>query len=166
MQQILSQRMTLPEAIEAATRIIGSYPYSANVPDSYLGALAANLACLPRQVALKCADPRKGIARSSKFMPSIADLVAWGERECEPLYRAAQSELRTSGQLRGRAAYATEQGADRLGRLDIAGLMAKFGDWHDGWREPGTRAREERERAEAMLVGSIGRAAFDALPDR
>ena len=50
-QRVLSERMILSEAIDAAVAIIGGYPNGgANAGDSYIGALASTLMGHPRQV--------------------------------------------------------------------------------------------------------------------
>ena len=81
--------------------LIRGYPNGgANAGDGYIGALAAVLGQYPRQVALKCADPLRGVSRETKFLPTVADLVAWCEKETEPLRRDVDRENRIAEQFR------------------------------------------------------------------
>ena len=102
--------MILSEAIEAATAIIERYPNGgANAGDSYIGALAAMLASYPRQVAMRCADPVRGIVRTCKFLPTVADVVAFCEREVTPLYDEAKRERLIAAQLAERERSETDR---------------------------------------------------------
>src|SRR5580704_1453201 len=83
-QRLLDERMSLSEAIDAAGLIIGAFPNGgANAGDSYIGALAATLGSYPRSVAKRCADHVHGVSRDCKFLPTVADIVAWCERHTE-----------------------------------------------------------------------------------
>lgn len=94
-RRVLDERMTLSEAIEAATTIIGRYPNGGrDAGDSYIGGLAAMLGSYPRQVALRCADPVNGIVRACKFLPTPADIVSWCDRKAEPLFAQVDRESR------------------------------------------------------------------------
>lgn len=158
--------MMLSEAIEAATTILDCYPNGgAQAGDSYIGALAATLAEYPKSVAQRCADRKTGIARECKFLPTVADIVAWCERETEPLRRQHSADLRLKQQFRIRDEFENEQGAGRQRRLTIDELKEKYGDWRDDWRSPGTKARELCEQARQRLVSEIGEDAFNALPE-
>jgi hypothetical protein len=96
--------MSLSEAIEAATAIIACYPNGgANAGDGYIGALTATLASYPKQTALHCADPRRGIVRQCKFLPTVADMVAWLDDMSKSLYRQYDREQRVEQQMVDRA---------------------------------------------------------------
>lgn len=133
---MLAERMILSEAIEAATAIISGYPNGgANAGDSYIGALASTLMGYPRQVAMRCADyPRRmgerlrGVASACKFLPTPADVIAWCEREVEPLYERSAREERVTQQLADRQEYERRE-QDRSQRLSVDELKAKYGDW-------------------------------------
>lgn len=95
--------MSLSDAIEAATRIVDCYPNGGiNAGKSYIGALAATLVSYPRQVALGCADRVRGVTRGCRFLPTVSDIVAWCERNVEPLYRQAEREQRIAAQIANR----------------------------------------------------------------
>lgn len=122
--------MTVSEAIEAATRIVDAYPNGGrSAGEGYLGALAAMLGSYPRSVALACSDRVRGVVRACKFLPTPADIVAWCEKETEPLRSRRERELRVSRQLADRADYERMQIEDRPRRLTVAELKAKYGDW-------------------------------------
>lgn len=97
--------MTPSEGIEAATRVLGCYPkrLTDGTGDGYLGALAAVLCSYPKQVAQRCSDPILGITRECKFLPTVADIVAWCERNTAPLWNSADREARIERQLADRA---------------------------------------------------------------
>lgn len=96
-------RMTLSEAIEAVGLMIDCYPQGrAQLTDSYIGNIAALLCEYPRGVAMECIDPRRGVMRETKFLPTVADIVQW----CEP--RATREHTFVD-----RSAQAEQQIADR-----------------------------------------------------
>ena len=82
-------------AAERARLMLGCYPNGrANDPDTYVAAVAAILSEYPQAVVQRVTDPRTGIARKVKFLPSIAELSEACERALlevwGPLYRAAR----------------------------------------------------------------------------
>jgi hypothetical protein len=63
--------------------------------DGYLKSLAATLAQYPQELALECADPRTGIARTFKFKaPNIADVIEWCDRRLDLYTKAAKWQPR------------------------------------------------------------------------
>ena len=82
----LADRMLLSEAIERVGKLLDCWPTGRKgVADGYIGSLAAILTEYPRIVAINCCDVHKGVARETKFLPTIADLVGFCERETEEL---------------------------------------------------------------------------------
>lgn len=125
--EVLAQRMTLSEAIEAATQIIDAFPNGGrDAGKGYIGALAATLASYPRQVAMACAD-QKGIVREVRFLPTVADLVAWCERGTEPLRRQADNIARAKSQLRERTRFEAEQASKTI-RPTMRQMQEKYGE--------------------------------------
>ena len=114
----------LSEAIEIVGKIVSSYNGGKNADAGYIGALAHMLASYPKTVAVRCADPVNGIVRTCKFLPQPADIVAWCERETEPLRRDNEYGFRVEKQLAERA----ELEASRAHRPTYAELKAKYGD--------------------------------------
>lgn len=92
----------LSEALTAAGGLLDASPYRSQAGDSYIGVLAKLLMEYPRSVALKCADPLRGVSRETKFLPTVADIVAWCENETEPLRGHVEYERRVEAQLRAR----------------------------------------------------------------
>lgn len=119
----MDDRLTLSEALELVGRLIGCYPNAGKVEKSYLGALADLLAKYPRNVATRCCDPARGVARETRFLPTVADVVGWCERETEPLRRDVDYERRVDRQFRERDAWRAETVGD--------GLKAKGRAWLD-----------------------------------
>jgi hypothetical protein len=156
--------MTLSEAIDAATTLIGHYPHSQNVGDSYIGALAATFGAYPKSIVAQCVAPARGVAAECKFLPTLADVVAWCEKRTDGLRIQVERDVRIERQLADREQFIREQ-SDRAHKLDYTELKAKFGDWHDGWRPLGERAQIAAQQARDALSAEIGAAAFDALPD-
>lgn len=161
-QRALSERMTLSEAIEAATRIVDAYPNGGrDAGKGYLGALASMLASYPKSVAVRCADRVNGIVRACKFLPTPADVVAWCEHETQPLRRDGDYELRVERQLKQRAEFE----APRTERLSYAELKAKYGDGEGGWGIDRDKPQPKWLTAE-QLAAMIGQDEFDKIPNQ
>lgn len=155
--------MLLSEAIEAVGKIVRSYNGGKNADAGYIGALAHMLASFPRSVAMRCVDPVKGIVRTCKFLPQPADVVAWCERDGEPLHRDRDRELRVQHQLKERA----ESEAPRTDRLTYDELKAKYGDGEGGWGIDKAHASSGHEwLTGADLAAIVGQEAFDKIPNR
>lgn len=93
------QEKAAPEyAAERARMLFGCYPRGmANDPDTYVAAVAAVLCEYPTEVVHHLTDPRTGVARKVKFLPTLAEiteaaksslLLVWG-----PKYRAAKDHV-------------------------------------------------------------------------
>lgn len=81
----------MSEAVDLVGTMLATYPRS-DVSDSYIGAMAAVLCDYPRQIAMSCCNPLKGVVRECKFVPTIADVVAW----CEPKKQELHSDYSQS----------------------------------------------------------------------
>lgn len=56
--------------------LLNCYPnQKANDPEIYVGALASILTEFPYEVAAYVTDPRTGLPRNNKFLPSVAELL-------------------------------------------------------------------------------------------
>lgn len=88
--------MALAGAKVAAERtkiLLGCYPNGKpSDPQVYTAAVAAVLAQYPAEIVQRVTDPRVGVARRSKFMPSIAEIVAACDDEMRPLIIAHRDE--------------------------------------------------------------------------
>lgn len=151
--------MTLSEAIRAVRAIVSAYPNGGNnAGDGYIGALAAVLGQYPRQVALRCADPVHGVARETKFLPTVADLVAWCERETAPLHRDIAREERIAAQLKARDEITAEKDPRLLAKCKAwldrsdphARLLLEVTEAEKASRMEATRALIQKANQEAL----------------
>lgn len=83
-RDVLSHATSPRDAIDAAERLVGQWPH-ARPPDpkTYAASLAAVLAQYPLGLVQECCDPRKGLARTREFPPTVAALVEWCEKRLE-----------------------------------------------------------------------------------
>lgn len=102
MQRALADRLLLSEAIDAVGKMIRGYANSGQAGKSYIGAMAELLMQYPRCVALACAEPFKGVATTTSFLPTTADVVKWCEKHVAPLYEEADYERRAAQQIEER----------------------------------------------------------------
>jgi hypothetical protein len=123
MQRVLDDRLLLSEAIELVGKLVRAYPNGgANADRGYIGTLASVLCEFPKQVALRCVNPIHGVSRETKFLPTVADLVGWLERETEPLRKDVDRELRVARQIEAREQWQNEIPTDRLKEMGKAWL--------------------------------------------
>ena len=127
--------------------MLKSYPPSvADSGDSggYLGMLAATLLQYPTCVATRCADPIKGVASTTRFKPTVADLTAWCERELEGLRTIVDRDDRirhTRDQRKVETPPPTQTDKERV--------AAKLADTLDALGAAGGRKTEAEVRREA-----------------
>ncbi len=153
----LADRMFLSEAIEAVGKLVDQWPDGGkNAGKSYLGALAAVLCAYPRMVAAQACDPIKGIARETKFLPTVADLIGYCERETESLRGPVDREDRDA--MLRRQAEARVEEADRWAKLrptreTLDELRAKHGpNW--GIKQPADDKGAKRRQLETIQKGN------------
>lgn len=64
-------------AADRTARLLGCYPGGKpSDPETYVAAVAAILADYPPEIVAKVTDPVHGIARSQKFLPTVAEISA------------------------------------------------------------------------------------------
>src|SRR5690242_98923 len=86
--QVSTEHLTY--AAERARMLFGCYRKAeANDPDIYVAAIAAILAEYGPEVIRTVTDPREGIARKSKWMPSVAEL----DEECKIVRKFVEETL-------------------------------------------------------------------------
>lgn len=161
--------MLLSEALQVTERLLQLWPNGGkDAGDGYIGGVAAVLCDYPRMVSTRCADPRNGVARECKFLPTIAELVAWCDKETERIRWPIDLEDRIS---RDRAAFkasierAQQEEARRKARPTLDELRAKYGpNWGlGGWKKDrGPSVEQTRQE----IIAQIGQAAFDAIPNQ
>ncbi len=131
LRQALSDRMLLSDALECVRKLVRAFPNGgANAGDGYIGALAATLAEYPRMVAVKCCDPVHGVSRETRFLPTVADVVAFCERETAGMRGPVEREDRDARILREMAERAEAEAqlqAERAARPTIDEMKAKHG---------------------------------------
>ena len=117
------QRMTLSEAVRAVKAIVACYPNGGQgAGDGYVGVMAAVLHDYPLATAMRAADPRRGIASAAKFLPSVAELVAWLDQE-----------MNRGPAPRAYPVFEKEAPVSRSRRLSYQELNEKYGDGKGGW---------------------------------
>ena len=104
-KRALADRLLISEAIDAVGKMIRGYPNRGQADKSYIGAIADLLLHYPREVALRCADPFRGVARETKFMPTPSDIIGWCERDARSLHERSAREDRIAEQFRAMDEY-------------------------------------------------------------
>lgn len=83
-------------ALKLACRITSFYPNGGkNISKGYIASLVTVLLTYP-SVAEKCADPVRGVARDTKFLPTPAELIAWCDKEMSDLHKASERIARAN----------------------------------------------------------------------
>lgn len=132
-KQAYFDRMTISEAVECVGKMISGYS-NGKAEKAYIGTMAALFCQYPRQVSTQCADPIKGVARECKFIPTVADVVAWCEPRMTTMRTVVDYDARSEAQMREREKIAhggVEDKAAVLARIrrDIAAAgMPMFDD--------------------------------------
>lgn len=94
--------------------LLGCYPQStAHDPKTYMMALAAVLCEYPAWVVERVSDPRTGIARRIRFLPTVAELIADCEELLQPVRAERHRRAVIAQQLAERKAIAAPTRADR-----------------------------------------------------
>ena len=144
-RKAMTDRMAYSEAVEGVGKLVAAFPNGSPAnAKGYIGALAAVLADYPRVIAAKCCDPLKGVARDTRFLPTVADLVGWCERELAELraivdrddfekacaqqqrdLRAAEQKLADDRKLRPTLQQLQEQHGTNWGIQDQQEMRAK-----------------------------------------
>jgi hypothetical protein len=146
--------MLLSEALDQVQKLLLGFPNGgANAGKGYIGALAAALAEYPRIVATKCCHPVHGVARETKFLPTVADVVGFCERETDEMRRPIDREDRDRkmrAEFEQRAEDEKFWQADRAARPTLPELKDKHGEnWGlSGGKPDPVRAAATREQLE------------------
>jgi len=115
LQREFTARLTMQEAIEAVGKMLNAYPNARDgVRDGYMGTIAALLCQYPRSVALRCANPINGVCRETKFLPTVAEVVAWCEPTTGHMRRTVEFEQQSQKQFREREEIEAEDSAEPL----------------------------------------------------
>jgi hypothetical protein len=161
-RQALADRMTLSEALEHVHRLLRGFPNGgANAGDGYIGALAATLGEYPRMVATKCCSPVHGVARETRFLPTVADIVAFCERETAELRRPVDREDHDDKMRQEFTRRAEDEKfwkADRAARPSLDEIREKHGPNYGLKDDPRT---PEQLRLSRETLERANRAAFE-----
>ena len=160
LKRALYDHLMISEAAALAGDLLGQFPNArADMSDGFIGAMASILMQYPRMVVVKCANPLTGISREAKFL-SIADLVAWLERQTEPLRRDIAREERIQKQFEEREEWQNMLPSERLKKLGK--------DWLDRTdpdaaklAELSTGASAERRAATANRISEANESIFE-----
>lgn len=159
-RRVLSDKLTLSEAIKASGDLLNQFPNAKSHTDGFIGALAQVLMDYPRQTVGRCTSVRTGLARSAEFI-SIASVVSWCERDVRPLQEQVARADRIAAQFRDRDEYLREQQVDRAQRPTCDQLNERYGDGKGGWLGEGGPRRKYTEVEKAALIESARQAGKD-----
>lgn len=158
------------KATSAAKTILSIYRVNFDDPRAYVAGVVAVLSEYPAGVLRRIADPRSGIARQSKFLPTIAEI----SDACDGQMELRLSARRNAGFTiwRHRIAGLSESDPARLRILEESMTAVGLCREGDRWKliprdkddddelsiEDRNRRKHNRERI-AGLISSIGQAA-------
>jgi hypothetical protein len=163
--------------------MLKSYPPSAaDSTDSvggYLVTLAEALAQYPACVAVRCADPLKGVASTTKFKPTVCDLTAWCDHEVAKLHAIDDRDAAARQQAIERHDAERHERETRVARPTLDELCAKHGpNWGIGQKFEGKlenlldeaakqraaqRAERDRRAAETEIRAEYSRRDRDPI---
>lgn len=82
--------------------LIGCYPAGKpSDPEVYISAIASALANYPEEIVSRVTDPRTGVQRKNKFLPSVAEIIEACEEEMRPIraqWRSTEQALRVQAE--------------------------------------------------------------------
>lgn len=153
-----------PKVAAERTRIlVGCYPNGKpSDPEVYASAVAAVLAQYPPEIVQRVTDPRVGLVRRCRFLPSIAEIVSACDEEMYPIIRAHRERQRAE-ELGRQETTRNPTMIERFNRL-LAGL-ADYCSQPDPYR----KARDPRgesiaRQREEILAAARERATQPAEP--
>jgi hypothetical protein len=158
LRRVLDDRLMLSEATKLAGDLLNQFP-NTKASDGFIGALASILGQYPKQCAIACANPLRGISRDVEFL-SITAVVGWLEKQTEPLRRDVEWEIRVARQIAEREEWQAKTPSERLkilgqswlDRTDpiAAELVARDAANREARRDA---AKSQIERANELLRG-------------
>jgi len=103
LQTLPFPKMDGRQAADAAAKLIGCYPSGKPAdPQTYVAAVTAVLADYPAEIVRHVTDPRTGLPRHCKFLPTIAELADALEVEMVPYRRQWREERERKERARER----------------------------------------------------------------
>jgi hypothetical protein len=158
----LADRLLPSEAIELVSALVGAYPNGQpHDPKGYIGTLARLLCQYPRSIATLCADPIHGVARTTKFLPSTMEMIAFCEDRVGLLTHTIKRQARIEKQLQERDEW--ERGpAEPPPRQTIEEFHAEM---RDRGLPMGGKAGHKETPASVRAKLGISQEQWDAIPD-
>jgi hypothetical protein len=157
----LQDRLIPSEAIEAVGAMIDAIPNGrAAITDSYIGNIASLLCQYPRQVALGCADPLRGVLTKTRFVPTICDVVEW----CDPQREAMQRTVRREDQIAQQFLEREEFAALPPPKQTVEEVRAEMRE--RGLPMGSATAAHTDTPASAMARFGLSQAEWDAIPNQ
>ncbi len=90
-------QLPLSQVIDLIEVLFGQFPHAkVDNPEVYIGAVASLLFDFPPEIVHRAVDPKRGLAVSFNYPPTLAQIKQWCETEMEPLRRATELEARRS----------------------------------------------------------------------
>ena len=129
---VLEERLLPSEAVELVAAILSCYPPSDIEATGYILTLAACLQQYPKAVAIRCGDPLKGVAATTRFRPTVADITAWCKREVihlQEIVDRADHEKRLAEERTARIFEEQRIAEERKNRPSMEELRTKHGRW-------------------------------------
>jgi len=77
--------------------MLAGYAQSGKMPQSYIGLMVSIFSKYPRSVVLRGVEP-DGIPRTTKFVPTPADVIGWLEESTRPMHEEHERVLRIERQ--------------------------------------------------------------------
>jgi hypothetical protein len=127
---VLEERLLPSEAAELVAAILRSYPPNDIEQSGYIITLAACLQQFPKAVAIRCGNPLKGVAATTRFRPTVADITAWCQREVDHLQEIvdrADHEKRLTDERIARIFEEQRLAEERKSRPSMEELRTKYG---------------------------------------
>jgi hypothetical protein len=132
-------------ALQKAKQIFACYRKDeAHDPEMYAAAVAAVLSGYPAFVTDYVADPRTGIASTSKWLPSVSEIKDACESKLNRIQQDIERDQRIEKQI---AARIEDEALKQRERTSYENLKTRYGDGHGGWLGEGTVTTEEEKQA-------------------
>lgn len=127
----MNERVSPSVAARLVGDVIGNYPGGAkSASKTYIAALTQVLLSYPKSIVERVADPMRGVARESEFMPSPALLIAWCDRESAAVRKLSETQIQQAAAQRRvleDRAEADRLEVERRRRPTITELKGKYG---------------------------------------
>lgn len=160
-KQELAGRLLPSDAIDLVSALVGAYPNGQpHDPKGYIGTIARLLCQYPRAIATECADPIRGVARTTKFLPTTMEMIAFCEDRVARLENTVKRQARIEQQFRDREEW--EKGPADPPKQTIEELRIEMRA--RGFPMGGSQPHKETP-ASVMAKHGLSQAQWDAIQD-